>query len=79
MNIYEHKQQIFAFLIVPYLNRFALRGNVIDLAIDMIIGTVFINIVQVLADDIVTRPLGLVLGDVDFANLTIKMENLFKQ
>jgi large conductance mechanosensitive channel len=57
------------------LNRFALRGNVVDLAIGIIIGTVFISVVQSLVDDIVTPPLGLVLGGVDFANLTIKMKN----
>jgi large conductance mechanosensitive channel len=57
------------------LNRFALRGNVVDLAIGIIIGTVFVNVVQSLVDDIVTPPLGLVLGGVDFGNLTIKMKN----
>lgn len=56
-------------------NRFALRGNVVDLAIGIIIGTVFTNVVQSLVDDIVTPPLGLLLGGVDFANLTIKMKN----
>ena len=57
------------------LLRFALRGNVLDLAIGIVIGTVFINVVQSLVDDIITPPLGLVLGGVDFANLTIKMKN----
>jgi large conductance mechanosensitive channel len=55
--------------------RFALRGNVIDLAIGIVIGSVFINVVQSLVDDIITPPLGLLLGGVDFANLTIKMKN----
>ncbi|CAF1131248.1 unnamed protein product [Rotaria sp. Silwood1] len=54
---------------------FVLRGNVIDLAIGIIIGTAFTNVVQSLVDDILTPPLGLVLGGVDFVNLTIKMEN----
>ena len=57
------------------LLRFALRGNVIDLAIGIVIGSVFINVVQSLVDDIITPPLGLLLGGVDFANLTIKMKN----
>lgn len=55
--------------------RFALRGNVIDLAIGIVIGTAFVNVVQSLVDDIITPPLGLVLGGVDFVNLTIKMKN----
>ncbi|CAF1310384.1 unnamed protein product [Rotaria sordida] len=54
---------------------FALRGNVVDLAIGIIIGTAFANVVQSLVDDIITPPFGLILGGVDFVNLTIKMKN----
>lgn len=54
---------------------FALRGNVLELAIGIIIGTAFANVVQSLVDDIISPPLGLVLGGVDFVNLTIKMNN----
>ncbi|CAF1131228.1 unnamed protein product [Rotaria sp. Silwood1] len=54
---------------------FALRGNVVDLAIGIIIGTAFTNVVQSLVDDILTPPFGLILGGVDFVNLTIKMKN----
>lgn len=62
-------------LYLLFCHRFALRGNVVDLAIGIIIGTVFTHVVQSLVDDIVTPPLGLILGGVDFANLTIKMKN----
>jgi len=58
-----------------YSDRFALRGNVLDLAIGIIIGTAFTNVVQSLVDDIITPPLGLILGGVDFVNLTINMKN----
>ncbi|CAF1012839.1 unnamed protein product [Adineta steineri] len=54
---------------------FALRGDVIDLAVGIVIGTAFVNLVQSLVDDIITPPLGLILGGVDFVNLTIKMKN----
>ncbi|CAF3725563.1 unnamed protein product [Rotaria sordida] len=54
---------------------FATRGSVLDLAIGIVIGTAFTNVVQSLVDDIITPPLGLLLGGVDFANLTIKMKN----
>ncbi|CAF3442107.1 unnamed protein product, partial [Rotaria sp. Silwood2] len=46
---------------------FATRGNVLDLAIGIVIGTAFTNVIQSLVDDIITPPLGLVLGGVYFA------------
>jgi len=48
---------------------FAMRGNVIDLAIGVIIGASFGAIVNSLVKDILMPPLGLLLGKVDFANL----------
>ena len=45
------------------------------MAIGIIIGTAFTNVVQSLVDDIITPPFGLILGGVDFVNLTIKMKN----
>ena len=50
---------------------FILRGNVIDLAIGVIIGAAFGKIVSSLVADILTPLLGLVLGKVDFSNLFI--------
>lgn len=43
------------------------------------IGTAFTNVIQSLVDDIITPPLGLLLGGVDFVNLTIKMKNFVYQ
>ena len=48
---------------------FAMRGNVIDLAVGVIIGASFGAIVNSLVKDILMPPLGLLLGKVDFANL----------
>jgi large conductance mechanosensitive channel len=48
---------------------FALRGNVLDLAIGIIIGVAFGAIVQSLVNDIIMPPIGLLLGNVDFSNL----------
>lgn len=48
---------------------FAMRGNVIDLAVGVIIGASFGAIINSLVKDILMPPLGLVLGKVDFANL----------
>ncbi len=41
-----------------------------------IIGTAFTNLVKSLVDDIIAPSFSLILGDVDFVNLTIKMKNL---
>src|SRR5215218_2646952 len=48
---------------------FALRGNVLDLAVGIIIGGAFGTIVKSLVDDIIMPPIGLVLGNVDFSNI----------
>lgn len=48
---------------------FALRGNVLDLAIGVIIGGAFGKIVTSLVNDVIMPPIGLALGNVDFANL----------
>ncbi len=52
---------------------FAIRGNVIDLAIGIIIGTAFGRIVTSLVSDIIMPPLGVLLGKVDFSNLYINL------
>jgi large conductance mechanosensitive channel len=50
---------------------FAMKGNVVDLAVGVIIGTAFGAIVKSLVDDIIMPPIGFVLGNVDFSNLFI--------
>lgn len=48
---------------------FIMRGNVIDLAVAVIIGAAFVKVVNSLVDDIIMPPIGMLLGNVDFANL----------
>jgi len=48
---------------------FAMRGNVIDMAVGIVIGAAFGTIVKSLVSDIIMPPIGLLLGNVDFANL----------
>jgi large conductance mechanosensitive channel len=48
---------------------FAMRGNVVDMAVGIIIGAAFGTIVNSLVADIIMPPIGLILGHVDFANL----------
>jgi large conductance mechanosensitive channel len=52
---------------------FALRGNVIDLAVGIIIGAAFTAIVNSLVNDILMPPLGFLVGGVDFSNLFINL------
>jgi large conductance mechanosensitive channel len=47
---------------------FIMRGNVVDLAVGVIIGAAFGSIVKSLVDDVIMPPIGLVTGGVDFAN-----------
>jgi len=48
---------------------FAMRGNVVDMAVGIIIGAAFGTIVKSLVSDIIMPPIGLLLGNVDFTNL----------
>ena len=48
---------------------FALKGNVVDMAVGIIIGAAFGTIVSSLVNDILTPPIGLALGGVDFSNI----------
>jgi large conductance mechanosensitive channel len=48
--------------------KFAVRGNVVDLAIGVIIGASFTTIVNSLVNDVIMPPIGLALGGVDFSN-----------
>jgi large conductance mechanosensitive channel len=56
--------------------KFALRGNVIDLAVGFIVGAAFSGIVKSLVNDILMPPLGLILGKVDFSNLYINLSRV---
>lgn len=53
---------------------FAMRGNVVDMAVGIIIGASFGTIVKSLVDDIIMPPIGLLLGDVDFSDLFIVLK-----
>lgn len=49
--------------------QFAMQGNVLDMAVGIIIGAAFGTIIKSLVDDILMPPIGLLLGNVDFSNL----------
>ena len=52
---------------------FAMRGNVMDMAVGIIIGVAFGKIVTSLVNDIVMPPIGLLMGNVDFSNLFVNL------
>jgi large conductance mechanosensitive channel len=54
---------------------FAMRGNVMDLAVGIIIGGAFGKIVSSLVSDVIMPPIGVVLGGVDFRNLAITIKD----
>ena len=49
--------------------KFAMRGNVVDMAVGIIIGAAFGKIVDSLVKDLIMPPIGLLLGKVDFSNM----------
>jgi large conductance mechanosensitive channel len=54
---------------------FALRGNVVDMAVGIIIGAAFSTIVQSLVNDVIMPPIGVVTGGVDFSNIYIPLSS----
>ena len=61
-------------LMLKEFKEFAMRGNVIDMAVGIIIGAAFTPIVQSLVNDVIMPPIGLVMGDVDFSNLFVVLQ-----
>lgn len=58
-------------MIIKEFKEFAVKGNVIDMAVGIIIGAAFGKIVSSLVSDLLTPPLGKLMGNVDFSNLFI--------
>lgn len=58
---------------------FAMRGNVVDMAVGIIIGAAFGTIVKSLVDDVIMPPIGLLLGNVDFSNLFVVLKQGAKE
>jgi large conductance mechanosensitive channel len=53
---------------------FILRGNVLDLAVAVVIGAAFGAVVKSLTDDVIMPPIGLALGHIDFSNLFLVLK-----
>lgn len=61
--------------ILQEFKEFAVKGNVVDLAVGIIIGGAFGSIVKSLVDDVLMPPVGLLIGKVDFANLFVVLKD----
>jgi large conductance mechanosensitive channel len=61
--------------VIKEFREFAMRGNVIDMAVGIIIGAAFGRIVESMVKDLIMPPIGLLLGKVDFANLFVVMKS----
>jgi len=61
--------------IVQDFKAFAMRGNVVDMAVGIIIGGAFGTIVKSLVDNVMMPPLGLLIGNVDFADLFVVVKS----
>lgn len=59
--------------LVKEFREFAVRGNVVDLAVGVVIGAAFGKIVSSFVNDILTPPIGMLLGNIDFTNLFISL------
>jgi large conductance mechanosensitive channel len=53
---------------------FAMRGNVVDMAVGIVIGAAFGKIVSSFVNDVLMPPLGVVLGGVDFSDLAVRLK-----
>jgi large conductance mechanosensitive channel len=60
--------------VLKEFKEFAVRGNVVDMAVGIIIGASFGNIVKSLVEDVIMPPIGLLMGNVDFTNLYVVMK-----
>jgi large conductance mechanosensitive channel len=61
--------------IVQEFRQFALKGNVVDMAVGIIIGAAFGKIISSLVNDVIMPPLGLLIGGVDFTDLKVILKD----
>jgi len=59
---------------VQEFKKFAMRGNVVDMAVGIILGAAFGKIVSSFVGDVIMPPIGLLIGGVDFSNLAITIK-----
>jgi len=68
-----NRQEVIKMKIMQEFKEFAVRGNVIDMAVGILIGAAFGKIVSSLVQDIIMPPIGLITGRIDFSSLYINL------
>jgi large conductance mechanosensitive channel len=61
--------------LVNEFKAFAMRGNVVDLAVGVVIGAAFGKIVSALVDNVIMPPIGYAIGGIDFSDLMVRIGN----
>ena len=64
---------LWRFELLSEFKKFAMRGNVVDMAVGIIIGAAFGKIVSSFVADIIMPPIGMAMGNVDFSNLFVNL------
>src|SRR5436305_13559043 len=67
----EHQRGLRGFF--REFKEFAVRGNVVDMAVGIIIGAAFTSVVQSLVNDVLMPPIGMLVGNSDFKNLFVTL------
>lgn len=62
------------YIMLKEFKEFAVKGNVVDMAVGIVIGAAFGTIIKALVDGVLMPPIGMLLGDVDFSNLFILLK-----
>ena len=70
--------KIFSMRVLHEFRDFAMKGNVIDLAVGVIIGSAFGKIVSSLVEDIIMPPIGWLIGNVSFTDLKFSLPSLIE-
>jgi len=61
---------------IKEFKEFAIKGNVMDMAVGIVIGAAFSTIVKSLVSDVIMPPIGMALGNVDFSNLFVVLKDV---
>jgi large conductance mechanosensitive channel len=69
------RPEVVGMSVLKEFREFAVRGNVVDMAVGIIIGAAYGKIVSALVDDVIMPPIGWILGKVDFSNLFIRLRS----
>ncbi len=70
----DHGHQITGAEMLKEFKEFAIKGNMLDMAVGIVIGAAFSAIVSSMVDDIIMPPIGLILGNVDFSELFLVLK-----